>query len=862
MKVLTQYIAFHLAAELVDTVFIDRFRIKDDRKKAQELFESCFGVTIPRVSHEFVITSSFVKVGNVVVKRNCNRIVRSPNDGLEPLLIRTLQRAMETVGRCVNMNWPCLLVGSSSTGKSAILRTMSDACSIHLEEVALSPSSDVSELLGCFEQIDSLEIERELVFEIRELYYVSSALLVESNEELLLLQRISTLIYSIFPVSHTSIDCLRLSSLKSDDKIMLFLSQLVQTFSEASRISNDFFSVAILKIKRIKALFQQIVNKSSDLNKDKGCFRWVDGILVDSMLKGHWLHLENVNFCSSSVLDRLNPLMESGGELILTECGSFEGEVGAVSGSRIVKPHPNFRLFLSMNPVNGEVSRAMRNRCIETFLTGPGDDGIAIVNEKGFISKLTPSSIDAIDCLQRAGVGSVKVAKLMLETHCVEGKRSKEVGDDSISVFNLHQWGAMYVSLVERGLVIQEALLFSFKLVYGIDDDCPSNSSLLAAILRSKLMLDANVSQIRILRFESMLVFNPIYSQVMQDSRLLHFLDSQVNCPVIRGLPAALELIETPVKASSEFSLQLEAFCLELDCILQETPRIINILLSKYIKKWIEGGQKVEYIKYFDIKFSTKLADVGKLVAKNLHELTSSFKAMHNNDRKINIFQIFMERLHHITEETQTYYRALKGAGNEVFDIFDCGAIEVSFLLAKGIIDRSSIKCRVTPIFYYLFEALDKVLSIWIFSTDVEINTEVLKRVFNQRDCFWRFLQATPFLQQNIDSFIALDENGFFVHWRWLNKILYDLFGDFMLLNFSHKSLLPANLYDALRKFQVTLASLKEALLEATGVSGLQSDACWKRGGHPLVPFKCEHWEAKNELEVSLILIAFTCVIN
>jgi len=47
----------------------------------------------------------------------------------------------------------------------------------------------------------------------------------------------------------------------------------------------------------------------------------VDGILVSAMEKGYWLHLKNVNFCPSSVLDRLNPLMESDGELILTECG-------------------------------------------------------------------------------------------------------------------------------------------------------------------------------------------------------------------------------------------------------------------------------------------------------------------------------------------------------------------------------------------------------------------------------------------------------------------------------------------------------------------------------------------------------------
>jgi hypothetical protein len=35
---------------------------------------------------------------------------------------------------------------------------------------------------------------------------------------------------------------------------------------------------------------------------------------------------------------------------------------------RITKPHPNFRLFLAMDAQFGEISRAMRNRCVEIAL--------------------------------------------------------------------------------------------------------------------------------------------------------------------------------------------------------------------------------------------------------------------------------------------------------------------------------------------------------------------------------------------------------------------------------------------------------------------------------------------------------------
>lgn len=80
-----------------------------------------------------------------------------------------------------------------------------------------------------------------------------------------------------------------------------------------------------------------------------------------------------------SVLDRLNPLLEPGGVLPLTECGTSpdedrgdEAQVGGTASSssshRVIRPHPNFRLFLTADPSCGEVSRAMRNRCVEISL--------------------------------------------------------------------------------------------------------------------------------------------------------------------------------------------------------------------------------------------------------------------------------------------------------------------------------------------------------------------------------------------------------------------------------------------------------------------------------------------------------------
>ena len=66
-------------------------------------------------------------------------------------------------------------------------------------------------------------------------------------------------------------------------------------------------------------------------------FEWIDGALTRAVL-------DNANLCNPTVLDRLNPLLEPEGCLLLNEAGSADGQ------PRILKAHTDFRLFLAMDP--------------------------------------------------------------------------------------------------------------------------------------------------------------------------------------------------------------------------------------------------------------------------------------------------------------------------------------------------------------------------------------------------------------------------------------------------------------------------------------------------------------------------------
>ncbi|KRT79519.1 hypothetical protein AMK59_8479, partial [Oryctes borbonicus] len=115
----------------------------------------------------------------------------------------------------------------------------------------------------------------------------------------------------------------------------------------------------VLKLEEEGRVLLTAVKKEGTLNAG-GKFEWVDSVLVKCLQDGHWLVIDNVNLCSPAVLDRLNALLEPNGTLAISERGV--GEDGKMIE---IKPHKNFRLFLTMDPKNGEISRAMRNRGVE-----------------------------------------------------------------------------------------------------------------------------------------------------------------------------------------------------------------------------------------------------------------------------------------------------------------------------------------------------------------------------------------------------------------------------------------------------------------------------------------------------------------
>lgn len=136
------------------------------------------------------------------------------------------------------------------------------------------------------------------------------------------------------------------------------LNRLASMLSTLEKITSAK-DIDLLKAK-LRAL--ELVIRNAETLNTGGHFEWIDSKIVRALKLGQFICLEHVNLCSSAILDRLNSVFETDGKLLLSEKG-----VSASSGnqSESVSRHRNFRAFLTLDPKNGEISRAMRNRCVE-----------------------------------------------------------------------------------------------------------------------------------------------------------------------------------------------------------------------------------------------------------------------------------------------------------------------------------------------------------------------------------------------------------------------------------------------------------------------------------------------------------------
>jgi hypothetical protein len=168
------------------------------------------------------------------------------------------------------------------------------------------------------------------------------------------------------------------------------------------------------------------------------------------------------HFIAEQVLDRLNALFEPGGELVISERGLDSSGwcrrgylLVLVAYSRAlqqffvifyllkqtpsgqvstIRPHPNFRAFMAMNSVSGEVSQPMRNRGIEISILSSDfsrEDAVQVALASG-VSLRDAVALLPSDC-------SIRHAKFVAEAACALGGYGCSMEESRDLIDELHQ---------------------------------------------------------------------------------------------------------------------------------------------------------------------------------------------------------------------------------------------------------------------------------------------------------------------------------------------------------------------------------------------------------------------------------------
>ncbi|CAI2169296.1 7876_t:CDS:10, partial [Funneliformis geosporum] len=359
--------------QFLDLIYLQRMRTAEDRNRVIDLFNEIFVKSYKQSKNPyFNINSSYIQIGHSFLKRRPAYGYKSSGNSLH--ILHSHLKSLESLMKCVEFNWMVILTGHEAIGKTSLVRLLANLTGNHLEEFAMNSSVDTIELLGGFEQVDLARHRQVVVDELRRLtaevtkdiLLISHSINLFEGNTIQVLRELNDIIFTLenhlkFSTSsdHSTIISQNYSSQLDYaiiDQLLDTLQQIITGYDLHLILDNEHQS-------SLSSIMDKIVTlKSLENGPVTGRFEWIDGVLINALHNGHWLLIDNANLCNPSVLDRLNPLMEPNGALMVNERGLIDGDV------KIIRPHKNFRLFMTTDPRNGELSRAMRNRGVEIFL--------------------------------------------------------------------------------------------------------------------------------------------------------------------------------------------------------------------------------------------------------------------------------------------------------------------------------------------------------------------------------------------------------------------------------------------------------------------------------------------------------------
>uniref|UniRef100_A0A8B9G947 Midasin n=1 Tax=Amazona collaria TaxID=241587 RepID=A0A8B9G947_9PSIT len=548
-------------------VYGERMRTREDKEKVISAFRDIFGqeADVYTGTREFHITPYNVQIGYSVLSRG-NYI---PRPGRNLSLLHHSLQSLEFIMKCVHMSWMVILVGPAAVGKTSLVELLAHLTGHRLKIMAMNSAMDTTELLGGFEQVDINRPWQRLLEKVENTVNTlvrDSLLLTEicADDAELVLRAWSSFILNYKPKSLSEGGRSVTAELVSKLEGILILTQRLN--NKINSYSKAEFAHLVEEFRRFK--LQQA--QAADCN-NHGTFEWVDGMLVQALQSGDWLLMDNVNFCNPSVLDRLNALLEPAGVLTMSERGVIDGTIPTIA------PHPNFRLFLSMDPVHGEISRAMRNRGIEIYIPGENDGNVL-------------DNLDLKLLLHSLGLVGDSICDALIAVH---SETKAAVAGSVSSLSPLLQAAVLIVQQIQRGLGLAKSFYRACWEVYGRSQQLQINQQVKVLYLKHASSLTSHETW-----GDSLLAMglwpdclptglfaaeDSVLSTVQSDAQVLMYCLNRLNLKNCRTLPLTLQDLQKIMQSTNSESLKFSA--VEIDASWMDKMEVLQASVKLFIEK-------------------------------------------------------------------------------------------------------------------------------------------------------------------------------------------------------------------------------------------------------------------------------------
>ncbi len=136
----------------VSIIYASRFRTAHDRDQVFRIFKEVFGYDAYKqnnVADNVFMTNTHLQIGTSIFDYTQTSASNGRFYDLNKfILTHSNLKYLETILKCIQMDWMCVVVGQSCTGKTSLIRLLASLCGQSLVETSVTNSTDTSDLLG------------------------------------------------------------------------------------------------------------------------------------------------------------------------------------------------------------------------------------------------------------------------------------------------------------------------------------------------------------------------------------------------------------------------------------------------------------------------------------------------------------------------------------------------------------------------------------------------------------------------------------------------------------------------------------------------------------------------------------------